>query len=301
MKRKSVCAVLLCLAFLVILALAAAPAGAIVGGTQDSDNLYFDVGLVVRMGAFVPGQWGFSASCTLVRNDPGNVVVLWGAHQLYGWAATDNCVTFNAVPDFGWVWTDSTGIGIGNVKTYPVIAQVLHPSFVPRSSPSKLSAIGPGQEDVALMWLSEQVKVRVPGSRKEALVKPAPIVGLHGLNALDLKAETFTAVGYGLTGWLQGSDVSLFAGGKAVVTWNGRNYKEVSVVTEDGAYSDRYLQLTAGQADSDSGGPLLHDGSIVAVCSYSSHRQESPIYDYRLDTQSAQDFVNYWLANGPPK
>jgi len=56
-----------------------------------------------------------------------------------------------------------------------------------------------------------------------------------------------------------------------------------------------------GQADNDSGGPLLHDGAIVAVCSFGSPRQASGCYDYRLDTPSAQEFLNHWLANGPPQ
>lgn len=289
MKRKAAGAVLLCLAVIAILALLAVPAWAIIGGTQDSANTYQNVGMIVQMGAFVPDEWGFSASCTLVKNDPGNVAVLCAAHQLYGWAATDNVVTFAAVPDFGWVWTDSTGLGIGNVKTYPVIAQMLHPGYAPTGGFTW------SVEDVALMWLGEQV--HLPDG---TLMPTRPIIGLHGLDAVDLRSESFTAVGYGLTGWLQGSNIALFHGGVGVVTWNGRNYGEVSVKSDRWAFADRYLQLSECQGDNDSGSPLLLDGTIVAVCSCGSPRQASGTYDYRLDTQSAQDFVNYWLDHGPP-
>jgi hypothetical protein len=303
MKRKSLWAALLSLAIVVILALAAAPAGAIVGGAQTGDDLYSNVGLVVQMGAFVEGAYGFSGSCTLVRNDPpDNVVVLCAAHQLVGWAATDNYVTFEALPDFGWVWTDdpSKPVGIGGAVTYPVKAQAYPSTYVFTWSPSKVCSMGPGQEDIALMWLDTAEKVTIPGT--DGVEMPTtPIVGLNGLGA-DLKSETFTAVGYGLTGWLRGNVMSFLHGGASATMWNGRNYREdISVITEHGVFSDRYLQVTFGESQNDSGGPLLRGDTIVAVTSTGAPGVGSGSYDYRLDTQTAQDFLNEYLDKGPPE
>lgn len=299
MQHTSTRVALLCMAVIVLLALAAAPpAGAIIGGTRDTTNIYKNVGLNLELGAFVPGQWGWSASCTLVRNEPGNVIVLLAAHQLaWNRDPTMNKVTFEPVPDFGWEWTDAEGKGLGDVKTYDVVDFAIHPDYpsVPLS-PCKRNWIGPGREDVALMWLDEQVYLP-DGS----LMPTSPIVGLHELDALAGRGETFTAVGYGTSGWLLGSDISLFAGGAAAATWDGRNYKAVSVVTENGAFLDRYLKMSTGEADGDSGGPLLHDGVILTVCSLSSPRQTSPAYDYRLDTYSAQKFLSdHGLVPVPP-
>jgi hypothetical protein len=250
--------------------------------------------LNLEFGGWLPGQWGFMGSCTLVKNEHDDVIVLLAAHQLTGkWNPdpTLNKVTFEPVPAIGWAWTDAEGIGLGGVKTYDVVKYAIHPDYPSDPlSPSKLNWIGPGREDVALMWLDRRVKL--PGGR---LMPTSPIIGLHGLDALAGGGETFTAVGYGTTGWLLGNDISLFAGGAAAPAWDGRNYKAVSVVTENGAFLDRYLKLSTGEADGDSGGPLLHDGVILTVCSLGSPRQESPSYDYRLDTQSAQDFLH---ANG---
>lgn len=298
MQRRSTWLALLCLAIAAMLLIAATPAQAIIGGTQDAANIYKNVGMNLEFGAFVPGQWGWSASCTLVKNEPGNVIVLLAAHQL-AWNPDPKMdkVTFEPVPDFGWEWTDATGIGLGDVKTYDVVDYAIHPDYSSAPlSPCKLNWIGPGREDVALMWLDEQVYLP-DGS----LMPTSPIIGLHGLDALARRGETFTAVGYGTTGWLLGSDISLFAGGAAAAAWDGRNYKAVSVLTEHGAFLDRYLKMSTGEADGDSGGPLLHDGVILTVCSLSSPRQDSPAYDYRLDTYSAQKFLSdYGLVPVPP-
>ena len=157
---------------------------------------------------------------------------------------------------------------------------------------SKPSAIGPGREDVALMWLDRQV-LDADGNP----VPPASIVGRHVLDGLDLKSETFTAVGYGFNDWLLGNVTSWTAGGAGSAMWSGRNYAGASVVSEHGAFTDRYLMITSVVNSFDSGGAVfLGDTStIVAIPVFSSNRAASPGYCYRLDTDSAQDFLEAWV------
>jgi len=302
MKRKSVRATLLCLAVVVILAVAVAPAGAVIGGQQDTGNEYSNVGMKLEWDLWVPGQLGFAGSCTLIKNDADGVVAMTAAHALWPLDAPTllkTRVTFDPLTDYDWFMTIPTLPD--TVKTYGVTAAVLHPGFdvaTPYRANSKKSAIGPGREDVALMWLDRQVLL--PGTATP--VAPASIVGLGGLEVSDLKDETFTAVGYGLKDFLVGSVMSSYAGGRAAATWNGRNYKEVSVLAAGGVSADRFLTLTNSVSAWDSGGPLFRGDTIVGVHSaVSSGRNASPGYVYRLDTQSAQDFVNHWLGHGPPE
>jgi len=305
MKRKSVRATLLCLAVVVFLAVAAAPAGAVIGGQQDTGNKYSNVGMNLEFGYFDPGLWGFAGSCTLVRNDRGNVVVMTAAHAVWGVSPEDIAanwrVTFDPLTDYDWFLT-IPGTLPTDLETYRVTDAVMHPGFdvdTPYTGwgGSKPNVIGPGREDVALMWLDRRVVL--PGTRK--LVTPAPIVGLGELDKLDLKSETFMVVGYGISDFLAGNQASFTQAGNGAGTWSGRNYREASVVSEDEAFDDRFLKLTSSVSSFDSGGAVFHGGAIVGLPALGSPRYESPCYIYRLDTQLAQDFVNHWLGHGPPK
>jgi hypothetical protein len=306
MKRKSMWATLLCLAVVAIITVAAAPAGAVVGGQQDTGNKYSNVGMNLEFGYWDPGLWGFAGSCTLIKNapGPGGVVVMTAAHALWGetpaYIAENWRVTFDPLTDYDWFMTIPGGLP-ADLETYGVVASVMHPGFdvdTPYRANSKKFTIGPGREDVALMWLDRQVVL--PDTTTPVL--PAPIVGLRGLDVPGLKNETFTAVGYGLNDFLVGSVMSSYAGGRAVATWNGRNYKEVSVIAEGGVLADRFLTLTNSVSAWDSGGPLFRDDTIVGLHSaVQSGRNASPGFDYRLDTASAQDFINDWLVHGPPE
>jgi hypothetical protein len=299
MKARLLLALVLAMVLVVVLA---APAGAVVGGQQDTGNQYANVGMKLEMDLWVPGQLGFAGSCTLIKNDADGVVAMTAAHALWPLDATTLAktqITFDPLTDYDWFMTIPTLPG--NLETYGVTAAVLHPGFdvdTPYRANSKKSAIGPGREDVALMWLDRRVVL--PGTTIP--VAPAPIVALGGLDGLRLKNEKFTAVGYGLNDFLVGSLMSFYAGGRAVATWNGRNYKEVSVIAEGGVLADRFLTLTNSVSAWDSGGPLFRDGAIVGVHSaVQSGRNASPGFDYRLDTASAQAFLNYWLGHGPPE
>ena len=283
MKRTSVRAVLLCLAVVATLVLAAAPAGAVIGGQQDIHNTYGNVGLIeVHFEPYGPEDWGFVGTCTLVDED----VVLTAAH----------CVDWVIAPG---------GPGIDNIRVTtfdPLIDPVfplydgdahyvqrieVHPDYLtaPSAGLNSMRWIGPGHEDVALMWFTEPVTG----------ITPAKIVAADGLKALDLKNERFTVVGYGINGFVKGSAMS-WRNPQAYALWSGRNYKEVSVLSTHEVFADRYLMIESSIAFGDSGGPLFYGTVVVADTVWvESMRCESPAYEYRLDAPRAQWFLHTWL------
>ncbi len=95
MNRKMIRTMVLFVAALVgVLAMGAVPAGAILGGQQDTDNSYGNVGMIqYRM----DGVWNVDGTTTLVKNDTDGVVVLTAAH----------CVE--------WVIAEG-GIGLANLR-----------------------------------------------------------------------------------------------------------------------------------------------------------------------------------------
>jgi len=294
MRRKSVWATLLCLAVVAIITVVAAPASAVVGGQQDTGNKYSNVGMNLQ---HVEGEYGFAGSCTLIKNDRKGAVVVTAAHCLWGetseWIAQHFVVTFDPLEDHDWFMSVPD---LEGVKTYKVTAAAMYPGFdfvfVGNSAPSYLV-----QNDVGLMWLDGPVYV--PGTR--TLVAPAPIVGPGALDKLDLKRETFTLVGYGVSDMLAGNVTSFEAGGFAAPVWNGRNFKDVSVNTEDGQFADRYLSLTAGMYVWDSGGAVFHGKTLVGV-SANCTTATSPFDAFRLDSPLAQQFLSsYGLVPKPPQ
>jgi hypothetical protein len=117
---------------------------------------------------------------------------------------------------------------------------------------SKHVHLAPPAEDIALVFLDDHV----------AGVTPAPVADAEYLAGLDLTSETFTVVGYGVDAFITGS---LLSNHPVVLVDGIRSYRDVSVITEHDAFPDRFLKITQSTCFGDSGGPLFHDGTVVAI------------------------------------
>jgi len=249
------------------------PAAAILEGTDDTANQFESVGMLqLQVGT---DQWAAFCSSTLVAPD----VVLTAAHctdfftapvGAPGLGADDLRVSFAVAPD--------------ESSTYYVADHiVVNPDWLtagPCRGNSKHLCLASPHEDIALVFLQESV----------AGVTPSPIAGPGYLDALDVTSETFTVVGYGTDDFVTGSALSP----KAITLFDGvRSFREVTAINTHDAFPDRFLKITAGVCFGDSGGPLFHGDTIVALNTWTfSARCAGPNLEYRTDSAIAQAFLD---------
>jgi hypothetical protein len=248
-------------------------AGAVVGGTDDTANQFQSVGSLQLL---FDGEWFEFCSGTLVAAD----VVLTSAHCVdfftaavgdpAGLGTDDIRVTFDPTPD--------------DTSTYYSVASLaIHPDWltrdIPQPSNSKHNYLQPGSEDIALIFLTQAV----------AGVQPSPIADAGYFDGVDLKAETFTVVGYGTDAYITGSA----GAAHPIVEFDGnRSYRDVTLITKHDLVPDRFLKVTAGVCFGDSGGPMFHEGTVVALNAWTfSYRCSGPNLEYRLDSEPAQEFL----------
>jgi len=253
----------------------ASPADAIVGGTDDTSNQYQNVGMLQLR---IEDDWFAFCSGTLVAEN----VVLSAAHCTdfftaavgqAGLGPDDLRVSFAVAPD-------------ENSTYYVADHVVVHPDWLTAPAclgNSKHLCLAPPAEDVGLVFLQ----------RDESGVTPAPVADAGYLDGLDLTHETFTVVGYGTDDFITGSAASP----QAITIFDGvRSYRDVTVITAHDAFPDRFVKITKSVCFGDSGGPMFHGDTVVALNTWTfSYRCDGPNLEFRVDAPAAQEFLNTYL------
>jgi len=163
---------------------------------------------------------------------------------------------------------------------------VVHPDWLTAPAclgNSKHLCLAPPAEDIGLVFLQQDV----------AGVTPAPVADAGYLDGLDLNNETFTVVGYGTDDFITGSAASP----QAITIFDGvRSYRDVSAIPARDAFPDRFVKITKSVCFGDSGGPMFHGDTVVALNTWTfSYRCDGPNLEYRVDAPAAQEFLDTYL------
>jgi secreted trypsin-like serine protease len=167
---------------------------------------------------------------------------------------------------------------------YDATAFFTHPDYVDTlNGNSKCGLFGQCTTDVGIAELAS-----APGAA------PATVSPLNYVDTLDLKAQLFTIVGYGIEGFTNANTALGPDGGT-------RKAGTFTALGQD-VTADRFLKLTGQHFQTetcfgDSGGPVFANGYLVAVTSFGqSIVCASNGYYTRLDTASVQNWISSTLA-----
>jgi secreted trypsin-like serine protease len=134
---------------------------------------------------------------------------------------------------------------------------------------------------------------------------PGPYAVLPGLGDLDsLGVTDAEIVGYGVQDFATGhtpiinpmtGEIVGYSNGRTPLRTNGSRARGDAKLAGDGAVGDEYVKVVSNACLGDSGGPVIVDGVVVALFSFSPSACNSVTYATRLDTESAQSFIRTYL------